>query len=106
MGHIIVNAALRMRLGSGPQGVGVRKVRSLPFETRLAVVACLTVLISLSISSRSNAASADHKANASYASSNASQMSRAEEPVPANCIRQSCGKLWCWQMGGGKSSGR
>jgi hypothetical protein len=28
--------------------------------------------------------------------------SRAEEPVPANCIRQSCGKLWCWQMGGGK----
>jgi hypothetical protein len=24
--------------------------------------------------------------------------------VPANCIRQSCGKLWCWQMSGSKSS--
>jgi hypothetical protein len=22
----------------------------------------------------------------------------AEQPVPANCIRQECGKLWCWQM--------
>jgi hypothetical protein len=30
-------------------------------------------------------------------------MSRtAEQPVPPNCIRQECGKLWCWQMGNKK----
>ena len=35
-----------------------------------------------------------------FAISNSSQMSRAaEQPVPPNCIRQECGKLWCWQMG-------
>ena len=41
--------------------------------------------------------------NASYSSNASAPMSRAEEPVPANCIRQSCGKLWCWQMKGGAS---
>jgi hypothetical protein len=66
------------------------------------VVACLAALFAISNSTSSVAASADHRANASYAS-NASQ-SRAQESVPANCIRQSCGKLWCWQMSGSKSS--
>ena len=99
----MVNAALRVRLGRGPQGDGVRNVRS------LFVVACLAALFAISTSSSSNAASADHRANASYASasSNASRVPRAEEPVPANCIRQECGKLWCWQMNGSsKSSSR
>jgi hypothetical protein len=71
----------------------------------LIVVASLAALFAISNSTSGNAASASQRANVSYASSNASQMSRAQqEPVPANCIRQECGKLWCWQMsGGGKS---
>ena len=70
----------------------------------LIAVASLAALFAISNNSSSNAASANQRANASYASSNAAQTSRAEQPVPANCIRQSCGKLWCWQMSGGKSS--
>ena len=64
----------------------------------LIVVASLAALFAISNSSNGNAASANQRANVSYAS-NASQSSRAQEPVPANCIRQECGKLWCWQMG-------
>jgi len=68
----------------------------------LIVVASLAALFAISNSSVGHAASANQRANASYASasSNSSQMSRtAEQPVPPNCIRQECGKLWCWQMG-------
>jgi hypothetical protein len=90
----MVNAALRVRLGRGPQGEWSAKVRS------LIVVASLAALFAISNSSSGNAASANQRANVSYASSNSSQMSRAaEQPVPPNCIRQECGKLWCWQMG-------
>jgi hypothetical protein len=78
----------------------VRNVRS------LIVVASLAALFAISNSSSGNAASSHQRANVSYSSSNSyassgsSQMSRtAEQPVPANCIRQECGKLWCWQMG-------
>ena len=68
----------------------------------LIVAACLAAV--LSMSSNANAASSGQRTNvsysSSYASSNSAQMSRAaEQPVPANCIRQECGKLWCWQMG-------
>ena len=63
----------------------------------LIVVASLAALFAISNSSNGNAASAHQRVNVSYAS-NASQSSRAQEPVPANCIRQECGKLWCWQM--------
>ena len=97
----MVNAALRVRLGSGPQGEGVRNVRS------LIMVASFAALFAISNTSIGNAASANQRANVSYASasSNAPQMSRAQqEPVPANCIRQECGKLWCWQMNNGASS--
>jgi len=63
----------------------------------LIVVASLAALLAISNSSSGNAASVSQRANAS---SNSSQMSRAaEQPVPPNCIRQECGKLWCWQMG-------
>jgi hypothetical protein len=77
----------------------------------LSVAASLAALFVISLTSTSNAASAYHSANVTYSSANGpysssnSNMSRAEEPVPANCIRQSCGKLWCWQMNGSKSSG-
>jgi hypothetical protein len=74
----------------------VRNVRS------LIVVASLAALLAISTSSNGNAASAQQRVNVSYAA-NASQSSRAQqEPVPANCIRQECGKLWCWQMNGSK----
>jgi hypothetical protein len=73
----------------------VRNVRS------LIVVASLTALLAISNSSNGNAASANQRANVTYAS-HAPQMSRAQEPVPANCVRQECGKLWCWQMNGSK----
>ena len=70
----------------------------------LSVAAGLAALLFVSLTSIGNAASAYQSANVSNSSSNGpyspanANMSRAEEPVPANCIRQSCGKLWCWQM--------
>jgi hypothetical protein len=73
----------------------VRNVRS------LIVVASLAALLAISNSSNGNAASAQQRVDVSYAA-NASPTSRAQEPVPANCIRQECGKLWCWQMNGSK----
>jgi hypothetical protein len=64
------------------------------------MAASLAALFAVSNSSSGHAAAANQRANVSYASSSSSQMSRAaEQPVPANCIRQECGKLWCWQMG-------
>ena len=69
----------------------------------LIVVASLAALFAVSNSTSGNAASSNQRTNVSYSSassSNSSQVSRAaEQPVPANCIRQECGKLWCWQMG-------
>ena len=66
----------------------------------LIAVASLAALFAILNTCSSIAASAS-KANASYASSHAPQLA-GEEPVPANCIRQSCGKLWCWNMSGSK----
>jgi hypothetical protein len=68
----------------------------------VSLAACLAAAFAIFTSSSSIAASASQKANASYASN----ASRSSEPVPANCIRQECGKLWCWQMGHGKTSSR
>jgi hypothetical protein len=69
----------------------------------LIVVASLAALFAISNSTSGNAASSNQRTNVSYSASNSSQMSRAaEQPVPPNCIRQECGKLWCWQMGNSK----
>ena len=66
----------------------------------LIVAASLAALFAIFNTTSSHAASANQRANVSYAApNNSSQTSRAQEPVPANCIRQECGKLWCWQMG-------
>lgn len=65
----------------------------------LSVVVCLTAAFVLSQISSGTAASADTKVNASYRSNTSSQTASADD-VPANCVRQSCGKLWCWQMRG------
>jgi hypothetical protein len=71
----------------------------------LSVAAVLAALFVVSQTSIGLAASVTHSTRVAYSSANAN-MSRAEEPVPANCIRQSCGKLWCWQMNGSRTSGR
>ena len=82
----------------------MRNVRS------LSVTASLAVLFMVSYSSIADAASARYSAHTSYSpaqgpySSSSAGMSRAEQPVPPNCIRQECGKLWCWQMKGEKTS--
>ena len=65
----------------------------------VSVVVCLTAVFSMSAAPTGFAASASSKANASYQSGASAQSARADE-VPSNCIRQSCGKLWCWQMKG------
>lgn len=30
--------------------------------------------------------------------SNATSLPQQVDAVPPNCVRQECGKLWCWQM--------
>lgn len=78
----------------------------------LSVAASLAALVFVSQTSIGNAAQANHAASVTYSSGNGpyssanANMSRAEEPVPANCIRQECGKLWCWQMKTDKTSSR
>jgi hypothetical protein len=68
----------------------------------LCVAVGLTAVLVLSGMSSGNAASSGTKTYTNISSS--SNVSRAStSDVPPNCIRQSCGKLWCWQMGGGKS---
>jgi hypothetical protein len=60
----------------------------------------LTAVFAFASVSSSFAASSGQKAQASYRSSNASsQVLRAGE-TPANCIREACGRLWCWHMRG------
>jgi len=93
-----------MSLGRGPRGFGVRDVRSLSLAAGLAAV--LTVglqTIGNAAESYRSASSTYASASAPYSSANANA-SRAEEPVPANCVRQECGKLWCWQMKNDKTS--
>ena len=78
----------------------------------LSVAASLAALLIVSQTSIGHAAQANHSASVSYSSGNGpyssanANMSRAEEPVPANCIRQECGKLWCWQMKNDKAGNR
>ena len=64
----------------------------------LFVAVGLTAVLVLSGMSSGNAASSGTK---TYSSSNVSRASTGD--VPVNCIRQACGKLWCWQMSGSKS---
>ena len=72
----------------------------------LIVVASLAALFAISNSTSGNAASANQRANVSYARvvQRLADVAGAEQPVPANCIRQECGKLWCWQMSDGSQA--
>lgn len=78
----------------------------------LCVAVGLTAVLVLSGMPAGNAASSGTKtyttvsnssSNVSAGSSNVNASRASTSDVPANCIRQECGKLWCWQMGGGKS---
>jgi hypothetical protein len=70
----------------------VRNVRSLSLAASLAAVFIISNTVS------SVAASTDYRpVNASRAS-NATPVPQQADAVPPNCIRQECGKLWCWQM--------
>jgi hypothetical protein len=63
------------------------------------VAVCLTAVFVFSPISSGSAASAGQKASASYRSGSPAAVSRAES-VPSNCVRESCGRLWCWKMNG------
>jgi hypothetical protein len=62
----------------------------------------LAAVFALSGMSSGNAASTGSKAYSSPSGSPGAQTSA----VPANCIRQACGKLWCWEMRGAKAGNR
>ena len=67
----------------------------------LIVVASHAALFAISNSTSSSAASANQRANVSYASSNVSQTSRAQEPVPRTAFVRnaaSCGVADGWQQ--------
>ena len=87
----MVNAALGLSPGRGPRGYGVQNVR------HLFSAACLAAI---TISAISSASAGDRiPANASYRVSNSAPVSRAADQVPDNCIREACGRLFCWNQG-------
>ncbi len=65
----------------------------------LSVAACLAAAFSFVSISGSQAGSMKGSAKA-YSSAGPAPVSRAADSVPANCIREACGKLFCWNTGG------
>ena len=66
----------------------------------LIVAAGLAAVFSFAHICASQAGSVKGSANASYSSAASSApVSRAADSVPANCIREACGKLFCWNTG-------
>jgi hypothetical protein len=60
----------------------------------LLAAACLA---GFSLSSIASASAGDRiRANASYRASSSAPVSRAADQIPANCIREACGRLFCW----------
>jgi hypothetical protein len=66
----------------------------------LSVAVCLAAAFSFVSISGSQAGPVKGSANASYSSTASVPVSRAADQVPANCIREACGKLFCWNTGG------
>ena len=73
------------------RGLGVCDVRSV-------FVVC--VAAGLRIFGMSGSMAGTSQASRNYTPVHSSQSSSSD--VPANCVRQECGKLWCWQMGNSK----
>jgi hypothetical protein len=65
----------------------------------LYAAACLAAVFSLTHIPESLAGSGRQATNASYQSSAPAPVSRAADATPANCIREACGKLFCWNTG-------
>jgi hypothetical protein len=80
-------------MGGGPQGNGVQNVRN------LCAAACLAAVFSLTHIPESLAGSVRQATNATYQSGTSAPISRAADTTPANCIREACGKLFCWNTG-------
>ena len=83
--------------------LGVNAVRSVP------ACVCVAILIGLSGTSNAVAASIVYTTSTNQTPSisratTTNQATKSYSPapqasnVPANCIRQECGKLWCWSM--------
>jgi len=54
-------------------------------------------LAAVGLSSVSNASARDRTpANVSYRVTSSAPVSRAVEQIPTNCIREACGRLFCW----------
>jgi hypothetical protein len=70
----------------------VRDVRS------VSLAVCLTVIFALCGISSGFAASNNHKAAAASYRSNASAPASRMSETPPNCVRESCGRLWCWHL--------
>jgi len=69
----------------------------------VCVAACLAAGFSLIHVPDSLAGSTRQVAHAaSYRSSTSAPVSRAADTVPANCIREACGKLFCWNTRGSR----
>jgi hypothetical protein len=68
----------------------VRDVRS------LFLAAGLTALFA--VSNIAIATAAEQKASASYRT-NVTRVQASASDTPGNCIREACGRLWCWNTG-------
>jgi hypothetical protein len=49
------------------------------------------------------ATAAEQSSSASYRT-NYTRVQASASDTPANCIREACGRLWCWNMGKQTSS--
>jgi hypothetical protein len=77
----------------------VRVVRS------LSLVVGLTAILTLSHISIGFAGSSDQKAQASYRTNASTPVNHASSgTTPPNCVREACGRLWCWNQGRTSSS--
>ena len=63
----------------------------------LLSAACLAAITIFHISSAS--AGDRIPGNASYRVTTSAPVSRATDQVPGNCIREACGRLFCWNTG-------
>ena len=65
----------------------------------LFVAACLGAAATLIHVPASQAGSIKSSAKASYSTANSAPVSRASDSLPDNCIREACGRLFCWNTG-------
>jgi len=64
----------------------------------LLSAACLAAIAISTIPSAS--AAGRPPVNSSYPVSTSAPVSRVADQVPGNCIREACGRLFCWNTGG------